>query len=448
MFSPVSPEQDSVAPPSPSTGAIPGSQRWRLRTLIGLCVGVAAVARALYWAVLTPDWVPRSDAIQYLELARNLADGDGYSLVFPQLELHATAFRPPVYPMLLALPTWVFGEDVLWPARLLSLLLGLGVVAAAVYFTSLVGGRRAALVAGLAVALYPPLVANDTVTLTEPVALLLLLGVLITLERRQPLLCGVLTGLLWLTRPNAYLVALIVSVALWRWVGARKLVPFVLALVVVVAPWMIRNQVQVGTPRLTTSEGFNLTAIYSPEAQEVEGFVDPVFSDEFAGSDLRVSQFDEAQWNERLSAYGLDALVEHPTYLLEVIARNMGSYFELTPSANVSPETLDGRNMDVRRLTLPLFYLVTLAGLAGLAVNWRRPSLWPAVLIVAQFSVLSLVLVAPPRLRAPFDLLMCIGLGLLVDWFVRRRADEEAPEPGGSRASDVVGHLDGARGGT
>lgn len=57
-------------------------------------------------------------------------------------------------------------------------------------------------------------------TLTEPVALLLLLGVLITLERRQPLLCGVLTGLLWLTRPNAYLVALIVGVALWRWVGA------------------------------------------------------------------------------------------------------------------------------------------------------------------------------------------------------------------------------------
>ena len=63
------------------------------------------------------------------------------------------------------------------------------------------------------------------------------------------------------------LVALIVGVALWRWVGARKLVPFVLALVVVVAPWMIRNQVQVGTPRLTTSEGFNLTPFYSPGAR-------------------------------------------------------------------------------------------------------------------------------------------------------------------------------------
>lgn len=104
--------------------------------------------------------------------------------------------------------------------------------------------------------------------------------------------------------------------------------------------------------------------------------------------------------------------------------------------------------MDVRRLTLPLFYLVTLAGLAGLAVNWRRPSLWPAVLIVAQFSVLSLVLVARPASVHPSTCSCASASGCSSTGSISRRADEEAPEPGRLRASDVVGHLDGPRGGT
>ena len=41
--------------------------------------------------------------------------------------------------------------------------------------------------------------------------------------------------------------------------------------------------------------------------------------------------------------------------------------------------------------------------------------------VVAQFVLLSLVLVAPPRLRAPFDLAMCLGAGLLVASFVDAR---------------------------
>ena len=144
--------------------------------------GLGLVVRIAYWIALTPRWRPESDASQYLELARNVAAGDGYSAVFPQLELHATAFRPPLYPLLLALPTWIFGPDALWPARLFSVLFGVGAVALTVVFVNRIGGLFAAAVAGTAVALYPPLVANDTVTLSEPLALALMLGVLITLD--------------------------------------------------------------------------------------------------------------------------------------------------------------------------------------------------------------------------------------------------------------------------
>jgi 4-amino-4-deoxy-L-arabinose transferase-like glycosyltransferase len=358
--------------------------------------------------------------------------------VFPQLELHATAFRPPLYPITLSLPTWLFGEDVLWPARLLSLLLGLAVIALTVVFVRRVGGPLAALAAGLAVALYPPLIANDTVTLTEPLALVLLLGVLITLDRRQAVWCGLLSGLLMLTRPNAYLVVLIAAVALWRSVGVKRALTLVGVSVLVLVPWMVRNQVQVGTPRLTTSEGFNLTAIYSPEAQQTEGFVDPVFDDRFAGTEVRLAQFDEATWNDVLTSFGLSGLREQPTYLFEVVGRNLQAYLELSPTANESPEGLDGRNLDVRRWTLPLFYLVTIAGLAGLWVHRRDRAMWPAVAIVAQFAVLSLLLVAPPRLRAPFDLLMCMGLGLLVGWWSERRRTGGRARAGAEAASPSV----------
>lgn len=390
---------------------------------------MGAVTRLLYWAVATPEWTPRSDADQYVQLARNLAAGDGYSLAFPQLQLHATAFRPPLYPLLLAVPTWATGGDELWPGRLLSLLLGLAVIALTVVFVHRLGGPFAALAAGLAVALYPPLIANDTVTLTEPLALSLLLGVLITLDRRHAVWCGVLSGLLMLTRPNAYLVVVIVGIALWRSVGPRRAAAMAGVSLLVLTPWMMRNQVQVGTFRLTTSEGFNLTATYSKEAQESNGFVDPVYDPRFDGTGPRLAQFNEALWNTELTRHGLDGLRSRPTYPLRVAGRNLKLFLEISPSGNESPELLDGRNLELRRRSLPLFYAVTTAGLCGLWLHRRNRALWPAMFIVAQFALLSLLLVSPPRLRAPLDLLMCIGLGLLVGWFVDRRHRQRRPSP-------------------
>ncbi len=64
------------------------------RELIALGA-LAAAARAAYWVLATPGYVPVSDADQYHNLARNLASGHGYAGMFPQLLDHRTAFRPP-----------------------------------------------------------------------------------------------------------------------------------------------------------------------------------------------------------------------------------------------------------------------------------------------------------------------------------------------------------------
>ena len=91
-------------------------------------LAVAVVARVLYWFLITPHYVPASDASQYQEIAHNLVTGRGFDMYFPQLALHPTAFRPPVYPVLLATVFWLTGSA-LWAGRLLNLVIGVGVVA-------------------------------------------------------------------------------------------------------------------------------------------------------------------------------------------------------------------------------------------------------------------------------------------------------------------------------
>jgi 4-amino-4-deoxy-L-arabinose transferase-like glycosyltransferase len=379
---------------------------------------VALVARLGYWALVTPRYVPDSDAQQYQEIAHNFATGRGFDMVFPQLALHPTAFRPPLYPLLLSVVDWSTGSSLV-AGRALSLVLGLGVVLLTMRLAREIATRRAGLLAGLIVALYPPLLANDTVLLTESVSLLLMLALLLALHRRRVVGGAVLCGLLILARPSAQGVAVVVAAwVLWQ-VGWRRALSFVGIVGLVVAPWVVRNWVQLGSPVLVTSNGFNLAAMYSPAARARGAFVDPVFDPAFQS--LRMAQFDEVGWQRDLQRLALASLRRHPSQVPRVVARNTTAMFELRPDLNRPAEIEDGRNLTFATWTLPLFYAVTIVGLIGVIRRWREPTVLLLMLIAAYFTATSLVLVAPPRLRAPFDLMCCIGCGLLADTYLTKR---------------------------
>jgi 4-amino-4-deoxy-L-arabinose transferase-like glycosyltransferase len=391
----------------------------------------AVVVRLLYWALVTPHYVPAADDSQYVGIARSLADGKGFSLVFPQLTLHATAFRPPLYPALLTPGAWLFG-DALWPARLLNVVLGSLVAVLAGVLAARIAGRRAGLAAAAIVALYPPLLANDTVALTEPLALALLLGAVLLLDDGRWAWSGLAAGALLLTRPNGYLVVLILAGWALVALGWRRAAGLAAVALAVLAPWMVRNHAQVGTWRPTTSDGFTISAVYGLPAQRAGHFIDPVFATDYDDADHRLAQFDEAGWNDKLTREGIDGAKEHPDYVWYMVRRNVGGYFELRPRYNHYPEDADGRRWGFRQATLPLFYLVTVSGVAGLWSVRRDRRVRVLALVVAQFVAVSLVLVAPPRLRAPFDLAMAIGAGiLLAAWLDRRaaRTGDAAPAP-------------------
>ena len=403
----------------------PRSLRSRLsaRRDLWVVLVVALLARVLYWVLVTPSYSPDSDAAQYVDLARNIINGRGYSMLFPQLEVHPTAFRPPGYPYALAAVFKVFGVNVT-AGRMLSLVFGLVAIALVYQLVRRCSTPLAALVAGLCMALYPPLLANDTVLLTESMSLALLAGLLLALAARRWPIAAVLCGLLILTRASAqYLILVLVLWVLWQ-LGWRRALGFLAIAAAVVSPWFIRNQIQLGSALYVTSNGFNLAGTYSPAARESQRFVDPVIDDRF--DQFRLAQFDEASWQNQLQAFAIDDLRAHPSQVPGVLYRNATHLFELTPKFNEWAERADGRNLHFRNATLWLFYGVTVVGVFGLVVSRRDPTVVLVGATGLYFVLGSLVLVSPPRLRSPFDMCCCIGVGLAAQWWSARRTGARA----------------------
>lgn len=386
---------------------------------------IALAARVAHWLVMTPDYVTASDADHYRQIATNIADGEGFSIMFPTFSQHQTAFRPPLYPYLLGGTFKVFGSELV-VGRILSLVLGVAAIAVAMLLVARIAPRRAAVAAGLALALYPPLIANDTMLLTEPLSMLLLVGMFLSLVPRRWVIAAVLCGLLALTRTSAPLLIVVVGAWLWWQIGWRRALGFAGIALLVMSPWVIRNWVVLGSPVLTTSTGFNAAAIYSEQARVSGGFVDPAIDDAFR--EYRLLKYDEAKWSSKLQQLARDSLAEHPTQVFPVIGRNAMTWFELDPGENEFAELLDGRSLGFRNWTLPLFYVVTIVGWTGLLLRRREPMVVLLIATSLYFTATALLFVAPPRLRAPFDLICCLGVGLAIDAFLARRERQARDE--------------------
>jgi 4-amino-4-deoxy-L-arabinose transferase-like glycosyltransferase len=385
---------------------------WRALKVPALICLLALALRLLYLHFTGPDPL-NSDAAQYSEIARNLASGHGFSAVYPQLATHETAFRPPLYPFLLAGFYWLFGAST-GLARGINVVLGVGVVALTFYVVQRGISRQAAVWAALTVAVLPNLIANDTFALDEPLALLLILFMVDCLLHRRWIWAGAAVGALTLTRPSAQFLVVVLAVWVLFRVGWKKMLLFVVMAGLVVTPWVIRNWVQIGTPTITTSNGFNWAAIYGPPAQQRGVFVDPVYSPYY--NSHRVLQFNEEKWNSYLERVGVDNLERHPTYLPFVVVRNFAAYFELKPSYNVGAESEDGRDLHIVNGTLWIFYLEVVVGAAGLFLRRKNDAVRLLFIQAAYFTVASLFFIAVPRLRAPIDLALAVGVGCFVEW--------------------------------
>jgi 4-amino-4-deoxy-L-arabinose transferase-like glycosyltransferase len=254
---------------------------------VAVAVGVAArLAFSLgYWV----DKPLTHDEHEYLLLARNVADGRGFTYLQPDgSPAPGEHFgRAPFYPVFLAgvtrltrtspalsvasEPTGEPGADTAappaWPGsgllraiRIVQSCLGGVLVWLVAWLASRAAGPAAATAAGALAALYPPLAWTPAYVLSEALFGILALGcaALLALDSRRPgvsIGAGALAGLGVLTRPAMLFFLPLAIPWLWwrrRW---RPAVLFTLACAIVVAPWTLRNAREYGRFVLVASEG-------------------------------------------------------------------------------------------------------------------------------------------------------------------------------------------------
>jgi hypothetical protein len=190
--------------------------------------------------------------------------GDSQTYLLPAYELvHEGDWdlgnrRPPLYPLFLAAVMFLFGED----TRAISFVqhaLGLATIAAAYALGRVAANRAVGIFAGLSVALSGPLLVYEHYVMSE--ALFTILATLVALAclrlraGARPMLaivCGLLIGLSWLTRPAGLLLAPLIPLALLGQVSFRRLCALSSAalagLAIVAVPWLVALAVLHGSP--------------------------------------------------------------------------------------------------------------------------------------------------------------------------------------------------------
>ena len=217
-------------------------------------------------ALVLPSFNELNDPDWYLPLARSLVAGKGLSL-----DGIPTAYRPPLYPILLAPLVGTLGKALPWGIATLHLALGLGTVALT-YLTARRWnfGPNRALIAALIVGLDPVAVLQARSVMTETLAAFLVatgLAAATVSGRRGILLAGFVAGLSALCRPSlipgAGLTALAILAA---GPGDRRrraflCLLFTLGMAIPLIPWALRNHRIYGEPVWTTTHAGHTLAL-------------------------------------------------------------------------------------------------------------------------------------------------------------------------------------------
>ena len=235
----------------------------RTKSALALVLGVALAARLLAFAPFAR--APYAfDESYYAAVGKDLALGRGHTLGLAR-DHEPGALRPPLFSFALAPVLWL-AQGSRSAARAFQILPSLAVVAGVFALARRRFGARAALAAGLAAALAPPLAHYSHFLWAENLAAILLVLCLVCLERFERdagwgriAAAGALLGLTALTK-EVWLFFAPVAAAWVAWVArgrpARRAAAaglFALCVALPIAPWALRNAAQLPQPVLISS---------------------------------------------------------------------------------------------------------------------------------------------------------------------------------------------------
>jgi len=395
-----------------------------------LAVALLGFAARIAYGLITKDAAGfKGDALWYHQVANNLADGHGYVVPFRGGDTVATAFHLPLFPTVLAAFSLV-GLDSETAHMVVGCALGALTVVLVGTIARRLAGDAAGLAAALIAALYPGLVMNDSVLLSESLtgptiaaALLAALHLRARPSAGRALLLGALIGLAALNRSEAILLVLLLGVPALLPARSVRLAALVcLATALAIAPWVIRNAVTFERSTfLTTGDGSVLRGANCDSA-----YRGPVTGAWNFGclTGYRVPRDESilaARWRDEAVDYASDNLGRVPV----VVAARIGRSFSLYPGPERQVAWLkftEDRPRTPVWVALAAYVAVVALAITGVAALRERLDL--VAILLAPVALVVLTSAAGYggwRFRQPAEVAFVVLAGIGLTWMTGRR---------------------------
>jgi hypothetical protein len=402
------------------------------------------------------------DRDDYRRIAGHLAAGDGF--VHPAA-LSPTAYRPPLYPLLLAAILAVGGGNM--AIGIVQLGLGTATVALTVLGGCRLGVGRASLAAGLLVAIDPLLLHQTALVMTETLATFLAALLLwLSLDPRGPIrnvLLGIVFGFCSLCRPTFWAFG-ILATAFWVFTLLRprnsstirgtppiwgEALCLVAGVALVVAPWGIRNARVFGRPIITTTHGgYTLLLAHNPAytravVEQPWGAVweGAAFDDWLEALETELARevppIDEKhlspavelardQWMNRRA---WDYLRREPRVALKSGLTLLGRFWNAMPMATQNAPLSWPLRMAIGAYYIVLFGALVVGICRTVRGDWQR---WhPLLRLIVAFTLVHALYWADMRMRTP----LVPAIALLACQALSRASVSGPPPPGNTHSS-------------
>jgi 4-amino-4-deoxy-L-arabinose transferase-like glycosyltransferase len=383
-----------------------------------LVIVAAGVAIRVLYTLLEAPWPPPAldDQFDFRIGAQLLAEGHGFirptEYVFNGRSI-ATAQHPPLYTLVLAglAKLGTTSPDV---QRLTGTVFGAGTIAAAGLLGRRVAGDRAGLAAAGLAAVYPVLIAADGALMSESLFGLLAALTLLAAYRLldaptvgRALAFGAVAGLATLTRGEMLLLLPLLLIPFVRRREAwTAVLVSVLACVVVLAPWTIRNWIVFDQPVLVSTNsggsvaGANCERTYYGDAL---GY--------WALECIRQHPGNEAQRLDESRRDGVRYARDHAGRVPVVAAARVGRVWSVYKPFQL-PEGRSGR---VHKLGVAMFFLLLgLAAWGAVLLRRRRAELWILLAPFVAVTVTALTSYGNVRFRESADVALVVLAGVAV----------------------------------
>jgi 4-amino-4-deoxy-L-arabinose transferase-like glycosyltransferase len=423
---------------------------------------VALVVRVAFVLVVDPKLPDPGDATAYHLLANNLADGRGYIRPFDFRILHVsrpTAEYPPLFPALLAVPSFLGAKSV-DAQRVFLCFVGTGTVVLIGFLGRRVGGPLVGVIGAAVAAVYPMLFLSEAVFMAESVYVLLVAAALLLAYRaadspspRRFAALGLVIGLSALTRAEGlfFAVVLVIPLAL----GIRSLATkrrlllagvAIAVAVLVVVPWTVRNAVrlhafvpisnnigtavdgancdltysgsQIGLWRETFSQ-FGASARRRPQAQAC-----------FEGFDIERRGFEEAAVANKHRSDGIRYARDHVSHApLVVSVRELRTWGLYAPRQQIDFESLEGRPKRWQGVGTVMYWAILPLALVGAVLLFRRRvRVWPLLSTAVVVALTTALTYGQQRFRVAAEPSVVVLAAVSVAAVVRRRRVERGTE--------------------